>query len=38
MRFLLQKNIWNEYGYSRLYNSIIDHGHILEEVHVIPLK
>jgi len=35
-KWLLQKNIWNEYGYDRLLNSI-DNGNIpYEEVHLVP--
>lgn len=36
MNILLQKNIWNEYGYTRLINSFIDIGANIQEVNVIP--
>jgi hypothetical protein len=36
MKWLLQKNIWNEYGYFRFMNSIRDAGIDFEEVNLIP--
>ena len=36
MKWLLQKNIWNEYGYFRFMNSIREAGVDFEEVHLIP--
>ena len=36
MKILLQSNIWNEYGYTRFLNSIIDQHIVFQEVDLIP--